>query len=406
MKSTAQRKKQEVEQDGLQKGLRSVPLTEKKGRRSLLSALFSASALAREKQKVLVFHVDETAGLEEILELIRLASSLRGNHRRILVANEGMHPVFAASQLFSEILPLPANNAKSFSQMVRRYRADVLLSSGSATVRGIPTVQLKAVKQKHRFPSFWNALSLTGRSLANKNRRKEPLRSSVEKADLQLSRHNLRFRITMRRILDSVKPASHPIWIPVSLDPFTGSPWPFSSYMRLCRILAQEGLPFVVTFDEKGARDHSEKDRQVLQGLPVFRKELSLIERRFDGLQVLDAPSLDTQLSLARSATVVIGNPSAELLLSQIAGRQIIFLHDMLTFRSVAAGQAEELSAHASHGRLLFEDSLQMGGGLSMKPHVDECVRDCPACAHNYCVDTISPEAVWEQLRLFLAEKQ
>lgn len=402
MKSTAERKKQEPEQGQQNGGLRSIPIKEKKRKKSLFSMFFSSA----EKQKALLFHIDDGASLEEALELIRFASSLRGDHRRMLLAPPAMHPFFTSSQLFTEMHPLtPAASEKALSQAVRGTGADLFISSRSASIRGVTSVQLKSRNRSyHRFPSFWKALPMwngKGKSKGNKKGKKQ---SHLEKADLQLSQHNLRFRITMRRMFEALAPSTHPIWIPVSLDPFTGSPWPFSSYMRLCRMLSQNGMPFVVTLDEKSARESNDKDREVLRGLPVFRKELALLSRGFDGIRLIESPSFDEQLSLARFSKIVIGNPSPELLLAQMGGSQIVFLHDMLTYRSLHAGRAEELTLHASHDRSLFDESVQLIGGLSLKPHVDECVRDCPACSHNYCVDTISAEAVFEELKLLLAQ--
>lgn len=400
MESTVKRKRQKPEQRRQNGGLKSVPEKEKKRKKPLISMFFSSA----EKQKALLFHIDEGASLEEALELIRFASSLRKDHRRMLLAPPVMHPFFTSSQLFTEIYPLTPAASEKLSQAVRATGADLFISSSSASIRGVTSVPLKSRNRSyHRFPSFWKALPIwngKGQSKGKKGRK----RSHLEKADLQLWQHNLRFRITMRRMFESLAPSTHPIWIPVSLDPFTGSPWPFSSYMRLCRMFAQNKIPCVVTLDEKSARDSNERDREVLRGLPLFRKELALLSRSFNGIRLVESPSFDEQLSLARFSKIVVGNPSPELLLAQMGGSKIVFLHDMLTYRSLQSGRAEELPLHASHDRSLFDDSVQLNGGLSLKPNVDECVCDCFACSHDDCVDTISPEAVFEELKLLLAQ--
>jgi hypothetical protein len=359
-----------------------------KNKKSLLSLFLSSE----ERPKLFLFHTGEEAGLEEALELLRFASSLRTRGRKVLLAPQAMHPFFASSQLFEELYSLkPDISKKALSQFVHTVKADFFISSESLSIRKVTCIQLKSRSRSyHRFPSFWKALPFWNGKGRGKNQRK---------SELVVSAHHLRFRITMRRMFESLPPAKHPLWIPVSLDPFTGSPWPFSNYMRLCRMLSQNGIPFVVTLDQKSARSNSEKDRQVLQGLSVFRKELALLSRSHNGIRLVESPSFEELLSLARFSNIVIGNPSPELLLAQLGGAQIIFLHDMLTYRSLNLAHPESVSVHASYGRSLFEESVHLGGGISLKPHVEECVRDCPACSHRYCVDMISPEAVFEELR-------
>lgn len=379
--------------------LQAVPVSQNREYRGLFSRLRGPRDLS------LLFIVPEGSTLEETLELLRFAASLRGKaeHRRHALVPHPLDSVFRSCEVFGSVQGFdPGENMGALvKHAVKNLRADLMFASREMKVRGLSVHTIRNRINRYRNPSMWSNISegILDRLPVVQKTRMRSLEKELENARLYVTRHTLRFRGALKRILNSVEARSVPVWLPISLDPFTGSAWPFSSYMRLSRLLAQNGVRFVVTIDERYARVRSGKDKETLAGLPSFRKEIALLSRKHGCIELIENPSIADLCSLAAGAGIAIGNPSAELLLSQIHGGRILFLHDMLTYRSAGARTAEDVSAHPSHGRSLFSDALQIGGGTGLHPRVDDCARDCPACANNYCVDTISPEAVWEEVR-------
>lgn len=357
----------------------------------------------------LLFLAPGDASLEEVLELLRFSAALQGRteHQRTALVPASLESLFTHAGGFAQVHSFGIG--EKLGPIIKRMRSTIDLAFAPRNM-GLRVMHVHTlhdhVARYHPHSAFWSALSgkLLGRLPVVRGVRKPSLDRELENAGLHLAHHGLRLRASMHRIFDAAESHGANVWLPVSLDPFTGSPWPFSSYMRLARILARNGVSFLVSIDEHGARRRSKKDQEVLSGLPAFRKELALLARKHGGVEVMESPSVPELFALAKGGRLTIGAPSAELLLSQVAGGRLIHLHDMLTYRSSAAKEPEDVAVHPSHGRVLFADSVEAACGAGLVPHVDECARDCPACDHNFCIDTISPEKVWEEARLLLDE--
>lgn len=367
------------------------------------------SRLRGSRELGLLFLAPEDASLEEVLELLRFAAALQGRteHQRIALVPASLESLFHQGGGFAHVHSFGIG--EKLGPIIKRMRSRIDLAFAPRTM-GIRMIHVHTlhghVSHYHRHPSLWSALSggVLEKMPMARRLRKRSLERDLENAGLHLAHHALRLRASMHRIFDATEAQASPVWLPVSLDPFTGSPWPFSNYMRLARLLAQNGVPFVVSVDEHSARRLSKKDQEVLSGLPAFRRELALLARKHGGVEVMDSPSVTELFALAKGARLTIGAPSAELLLAQTAGGRLIHLHDMLTYRSSTAKRPEDVAVHPSHGRVLFADAVEVDAGPGLAPHVDECARDCPACDHNFCIDTISPEKVWEEARTLLDE--
>lgn len=200
---------------------------------------------------------------------------------------------------------------------------------------------------------------------------------------------------------EKAAPEGDYIWI--SLDDqhdLTGS-WPAGHAGRLVRLIEDAGMKAVISLG------HSSENRE--------RKltEFAYLQKAVPSALLLFDETILNTASLMQGALAVIGPAGPETILASFLRRPALILHDMLSFRH-----------HPETSGLSFLDRARMlelpevlsangrqGKGLSlyvkladtferhMKPSVDECIENCSGCAFQSCVEFISPERVFENLK-------
>ena len=129
-------------------------------------------------------------------------------------------------------------------------------------------------------------------------------------------------------------------------------------------------------------------------------------------------------------AKAVIGPAGPETILASLLKKPVVVLHDMKTFRNhpghvrppglheIRDDGGTSFVASENNGarrdqiknavQLLREEAIpltsyyiKLADALErhIMPAVDECIKDCPSCSFQSCVEYISPERVFEQLK-------
>ncbi len=157
--------------------------------------------------------------------------------------------------------------------------------------------------------------------------------------------------------------------------------------------------------------------------------ETAYIEKHSEAIVLRDCLPGDRAGIMAR-AKAVIAPAGPETILASILKVPVVVLHDMKTYRNHPGhvrppglhpesergdgAEARELNtlreALAPPGALLNRQNpdypltsyfIKLADSLErhIMPSVDECVKSCPACSFASCVEFISPERVFEQLK-------
>ncbi|MEQ9363788.1 MAG: hypothetical protein RIF32_06080 [Leptospirales bacterium] len=206
--------------------------------------------------------------------------------------------------------------------------------------------------------------------------------------------------------------------------------WPLGHAARLARQLKDLDLQLVIPVpamsENAGAGKRSEADQRRLAG------DVEYLKTRADAVILPDCLPADRAAAMMR-AKLVIGPAGPETILASILKKPVIVLHDMKTYRnhpghvrppglhdihgdedeSFARGAAPEekrdpnkllkysLSALREQAIPLTSYYIKLADSLErhIMPAVDTCIKDCPSCSFESCVEYISPEQVFEQLK-------
>ena len=206
-------------------------------------------------------------------------------------------------------------------------------------------------------------------------------------------------------------PGENFIWLSLFDNHDMAGAWPVGYAARLSRLLAPLHFPVVVPLPLNPGEN--------------MLKEVEFLKRNAPGIIFLENSVPTSRVSGMRRAAVVVGPAGPETLLATMMKKSVVVLHDMSSYRS----QSDPLSSLASirgglslvgenspakegdtrrqtnkamelKNRLYFKmvDTLQR----HIKPSVDECINDCPSCSFNSCMEYISPERVFENLKKIL----
>ncbi len=171
-------------------------------------------------------------------------------------------------------------------------------------------------------------------------------------------------------------PHSDFVWISL-FDPHdVNAAWPLSHVARLSRMLEKLQLRLV-------AHVPRDLDRATLQ------RELTYLKKNAPGVILIDhASPAERAASMIRSS-LVLGPAGPETMLASMLRRPVIILQDMKYTHRDEEGEPKP-SVY-----IRFADSIEK----HIVPAVDECNRSCPTCAYQSCLEYISPERVFDQLK-------
>ncbi|MCR9143897.1 MAG: hypothetical protein NXI24_16745 [bacterium] len=205
--------------------------------------------------------------------------------------------------------------------------------------------------------------------------------------------------------------------------------WPLGHAARFARQIKDLDLQLVVpvpalTGDADGESQRSPEDLRRLAA------DVEYLRTKAGAIILPDCLPADRAAAMMR-AKLVVGPAGPETILASILKKPVIVLHDMKTYRnhpghvrppglhdiredqqdpgqfggeerrdpnkllkySIAALREQAIPLTSYYIKLA--DSLER----HIMPAVDTCIKDCPSCSFSSCVEYISPERVFEQLK-------
>ncbi|MBX7058446.1 MAG: hypothetical protein K1X75_10315 [Leptospirales bacterium] len=226
--------------------------------------------------------------------------------------------------------------------------------------------------------------------------------------------------VDLRLQLPQAAAPSAQIWISIFEEHDLTGAWPAGHAARLARMCATLGLKAVFpapTLPQEASDEVRMKRAQ----------DLAYLRSRCPEAEIIDAARpMDRALGIANAALVVCA-AGPESVLAAMLGRPVVILHDMKSHRD-HPGLVRPAGLHSNSapeerpeflqkdGRSFFERALQRlsseNSPLSsylirlshsferhVAPTVEECINACQSCGYHSCVEYISPERVFEQIK-------
>ncbi len=222
--------------------------------------------------------------------------------------------------------------------------------------------------------------------------------------------------------------------------------WPLGHAARLARLLKTMDIELVVPVPALGPGGNGDSGEDAGRHQPEeLRRLAGEVEylRTKAGVRILSDCLPADRAAAMLQAKLVIGPAGPETILASLLKKPVIVLHDMKTYRNhpghvrppglhdirtdegsrfdeAAAGENSDepvsgpdskrdsnkllknsLAALREQAIPLTSYYIKLADSLErhIMPAVDTCIKDCPSCSFQSCVEYISPERVFEQLK-------
>lgn len=337
--------------------------------------------------KLFIAACPDARSLPEFLECLYAGKLISMRHpgiqSKLLIAPENLE-IAESANVFSEVAPIEGDVADG----IQRSGADVVY---------IPAPSLRTRLKLF----FTGGLRITGSSRFGRYFRFLDVRN---RKDLEkLKRHGLDLLPETTGISLSAPGADSGKGEYVYLSLFdehnASGAWPVGHAARLSRLIARQNLRLVVPLPETAferpipgvSSDHRS-----------YAASVQYLKKHCESVQFFTPSSVQEKAGWMRGAAVVVAPAGPDAVLAGLLHVPVITLHDMQSHK--AQGRAEfalkdSNPATPSPGVLPFFTRLADSFDRHLIPQVEECVENCPACSHLSCVDTISPERVFDSIK-------
>lgn len=328
--------------------------------------------------------------LPEFLECLYAAQLLRMRHPhmalKLLIAEENLE-LARSADVFSEIEVLHGD----LSGRIQHLAPDVVY---------IPSPDLRT-----RLKLFFvGAIRITGASRLGRYFRFLEVRN---KNDLEkLKRHGLDLLPETVGMSLSAPPLAprHTVqgdlvYLSLFDEHNVSGSWPVGHAARLSRLIASQQLRIVVPLPEQAFQ---RKIPGVAFDARDYAGAVQYLKKHGEQVIFVSPASIQEKAAWMQRASVIVAPAGPDAVLAGLLRQPVITLHDMQSHRH--QGRADHSlkpssALVADAGVLPFFSRLADSFDRHLMPQVEECVENCPACTHLSCVDTISPERVFDGIK-------
>jgi hypothetical protein len=178
--------------------------------------------------------------------------------------------------------------------------------------------------------------------------------------------------------------------------------WPVGHAGRLARLLEKGGLNLAIPLPPP-AHVVAPVFARILRDAAYLHKQSANV------MLLKDCGPAERAAGMAH-ARIVVGPAGPETLLAALLKRPVVALHDMKTVRREARPRSREETRESGGGLIarlaareaaLSSHYVRLANSFERRlaPVVDECINVCQACGYSSCVEYISPERVFEQVK-------
>lgn len=335
----------------------------------------------------------ERSELAAFLECVYTARLMRDRHpglHTILLVDPSCANFAAEAGVFDEVIPLAGDLVKS----IRRIAADIVYVPAPDM-----RTQLKLL--------FSGSIRLAGGSRLGRFLRFFDVHNARDVAALKRGGLDLLPGVVGIKFNSKSVQSEQAVYLSLFGEHNVSGSWPVGHAARLSRLLSQIGIRTIVPLPIKKFQRtfrldlSAEKDNS-----REFAGEIQYLRKNAPEIQFVDVSGFAESADLMRKSSLVIAPAGPESILAGLLEKPVITLHDMQSNRYQGRPElrrnGETASRMAESGVLPFFQKIADSMDKHLLPQVEECVENCPACSHLSCVDTISPERVFENVKRFL----
>lgn len=339
----------------------------------LLQESDNSEAGSLDTRSVFCAVADRQEDLASLLECFYTAHLMKTRHpdtAAVILVHPANVQLARHARVFNEVVPV-VNDAPLYKQ-IRALKPRVLY---------IPRAEVR-----HELAGFLSGakirigggrLRLVSRLLGTQTSKDAEGLGRLKEKGVDLLPDTLDFRLEpFLGALPKGLPHSDFVWISL-FDPHdVNAAWPLSHVARLSRMLEKLNLRLV-------AHVPRDLDRATLQ------RELTYLKKNAPGVILIDHASPAERAASMIRASLILGPAGPETMLASMLRRPVIVLQDMKYTHCDDEGEPKP-SVY-----IRFADAIEK----HIVPAVDDCNRSCPSCAYQSCMEYISPERVFEQLK-------
>ena len=371
----------------------------------------------RQKQTFLAI-VRKRDNIEALLESITLGNMLshrnKKSHLTLIIHHENQQ-LAQACDLFDEVLPY--QNGDSLRKYIQFCQPSLLY---------IPQHDLNA----HLSSSFvmgsktqsigFGEQNLLTRWLRIRHINQKQGLLKLKKRGYELQRNadlpSIKAKI---RISQKIFPNGNYIWLSLFEDHALNNHWPIAYAARLIRLLGKHGITTVVSVPHTKNTLNAKHQKQLIAQVKFLKKNTRT-------LYIVEGLSPQERACGMQQALAVAGPAGPDTSLALLLRRPLVVLHDMRshnmhtnkTSKEKVHGNPEKVNFYGD--KKVFWKSFQQASQQASQraamqyitsphlqqhhimPTVDECIEHCVACQYSSCVEYISPEHVFENLKKIL----
>ncbi len=190
-------------------------------------------------------------------------------------------------------------------------------------------------------------------------------------------------------------PKKQYIWFSFFEEHSLNSNWPLGYIVRLARLLGKKKIQLLMP------APHPPKGKG--KSLSLYQKQLQTIKDASNIHVIQKALHPTARAAGMQGALAVVGSAGADLVLASLVRRPTIVLHDMQSHnphRDALKPRKPNSYRHKQLSHYLHSPHIEQ---RHISPAVEECIENCMSCPYNSCVEYISPEQVFENLKKLLA---
>ncbi len=228
--------------------------------------------------------------------------------------------------------------------------------------------------------------------------RREDLRTLKHRGlDLMPAKSALRFNQTLEKLPGL--PAEPFVWLSLFEDHEIAGNWPAGHAARLSRLLQSMGFKTVIPLPPELSAPAMDLRRSESEKRQKLRNEIEYLRRNCPSIIPVNIESAQDKARGMTAASAIVSPAGPDSLLASMLGKPVIILHDMQS-------QAPPEEITGFNGKIASPISMFLKTAETIEKHimpsVDRCNSHCPSCAHDSCVETISPERVYDGLKKLL----
>jgi ADP-heptose:LPS heptosyltransferase len=337
------------------------------------------------KQRVFVAALPGESDLPAFLEGLYATRLIRMRHpdiRTMLIVAPANRALAEECGLFDEII----DAAGDLSTLIRNVHADIIY---------VPSVDFRLSMKL----LFSGSIRIAGGARLGKFLRFFDLRrdgEKLKKAGLDMLPESVGISFRNAPLPDEMI-----VYASLFDEHNVSGSWPVGHAARLSRLLSTLGAKMIVPLPE-------EKFTRTFTPLPSsnsreFAKDVQYLKKYAPEIQFVSAKEIQKKAEWMRKSSAIVAPAGSETVFAALLHRPVVTLHDMQSHRMLGKPDARSLGPRTADPGVLglfakIADSLDR----HLMPQVEECIEDCPACTHLSCVDTISPERVFENVKRIL----